>query len=69
MSFTGFRPSLMKFLRELEKNNNSDWFADNKKRYEDLVVEPVMDFITAMGPRLETISPHFLALTEGREAR
>ena len=63
MSFTGFKPSLMKFLRELEKNNNRDWFADNKQRYEDLVVEPVMDFITAMGPRLETISPHFLALT------
>ena len=39
MSFTGFKPSLMKFLKELEKNNDRDWFADNKQRYEDLVVE------------------------------
>ena len=62
MSFTGFKPSLMKFLKQLEKNNNRDWFADNKQRYEDLVVEPVMDFIDAMRPRVETISPHFLAL-------
>ena len=63
MSFKGFKPSLMKFLRDLEKNNNREWFADNKQRYEERIVEPVMEFIEAMQPRLESLSPHFLALT------
>ena len=63
MSFRGFKPSLMKFLRDLEKNNDRDWFGDNKARYENLVVAPVMDFISDMGPRIEKISPHFVAAT------
>ena len=62
MAFSGFKPSLMKFLRELEKNNDRDWFGENKQRYEDQVVAPVMDFIVAMQPKLEKVSPHFLAL-------
>ena len=63
MAFNGFKPSLMSFLRELEKNNDREWFTANKQRYEDRVVEPVMEFIEAMQAPLEKISPHFLALT------
>ena len=58
-----FARSLFVFLEELAENNRRDWFKDNKQRYEDEVVAPVMDFIEAMRPRLRSISPHFLALT------
>lgn len=58
-----FDPSLLEFLTDLAANNRRDWFKDNKRRYETEVVEPVMDFIGAMQPRLQDISEHFLAIT------
>jgi uncharacterized protein (TIGR02453 family) len=59
--FTGFPEDLFGFLEELSVNNNRDWFTANKSRYRDSVVEPVADFIGAMGGRLEKISGHFVA--------
>lgn len=60
-SFTGFPKDTFKFLRQLAKNNERDWFNANKDRYRSSVVEPVCDFIIAMGPRLEKISAHYVA--------
>jgi uncharacterized protein (TIGR02453 family) len=56
-----FSPELFTFLTELRDNNDRDWFARNKERYETHVLEPALDFIEAFGPRLEAISPHFVA--------
>ncbi len=56
-----FKKSTLKFLRELEKNNNRDWFEANKHRYESDVREPALDYIEAMAPRLAKISDHFIA--------
>ena len=56
-----FKTSTIKFLRELEKNNNRDWFEANKHRYESDVREPALAYIEAMAPRLAKISPHFIA--------
>lgn len=56
-----FSRDLFKFLSELAKNNNRDWFNANKARYEELVKEPFLDFITDAGPRLKKISPHVVA--------
>jgi uncharacterized protein (TIGR02453 family) len=60
--FEGFKPGVMKFLRELDRNNERQWFNANKQRYESEVVAPAMAFIEAMAPRLEAVSPHFLAI-------
>jgi len=60
--FTGFPPGTLRFLRELERNNDREWFAVNKPRYEALVREPALDFIATMGPKLLGISDHFVAL-------
>lgn len=49
---------LFAFLRELEQNNDRDWFKAQKKRYEAEVVDPVTDFIVNMAPRVAAISPH-----------
>jgi uncharacterized protein (TIGR02453 family) len=48
----------MKFLRELDRNNDRAWFEKNKQRYEDEVREPALEFIRAMSPQIERISPH-----------
>ena len=57
-----FRPALFAFLRDLEKNNHRDWFQVHKQRYEDDLKDPALSFISAFGPRLAKISPHFNAI-------
>jgi uncharacterized protein (TIGR02453 family) len=64
MPFKGFDPSLLEFLDELRRNNERDWFAQNKGRYETLVREPALDFIDAMGPHLDRIAPQFEAVAK-----
>ena len=56
-----FGPELFSFLQELRANNDREWFAANKHRYEEHVLEPALDFIEAFAPRLEKISQHFRA--------
>ena len=54
-------PEILRFLEQLAKNNNRQWFQENKDRYETEVREPLLKFIEAFEPRLEKISPHFIA--------
>ena len=54
-------PEVFRFLEELAENNNRDWFAANKTRYEKSVRDPVLRFIAEVGPRLHKISPHVVA--------
>jgi len=42
---TIFTKDFTKFLSDLEKNNNRDWFNENKKRYINSVKEPFEIFI------------------------
>jgi uncharacterized protein (TIGR02453 family) len=56
-----FTPELFAFLADLRANNNREWFAANKHRYEEHLLEPALAFIDAFAPRLEKISPHFRA--------
>ena len=56
-----FKKSTARFLRELEKNNNREWFELNKQRYEDDVREPALAYIEAMAPHLAKISDCFVA--------
>src|SRR5215813_6683799 len=56
-----FSSDLFDFLRRLKKNNNREWFAKNKARYQQAVVEPALSFITDFSPNLYEMSPHFVA--------
>lgn len=56
-----FTPESFAFLRELRENNNRQWFAENKQRYERDVRDPALRFISDFGPRLHTIAPHLVA--------
>ena len=57
-----FRQESIDFLSELSRNNNRDWFAENKARYEEEVLDPALRFIERMQTPLEEIAPHFLAV-------
>ena len=61
MAFTGFGKDFFAFFRDLAAHNDKAWFDANKARYKDKVVAPVSDFITAIGPKLRKVSPHFVA--------
>jgi uncharacterized protein (TIGR02453 family) len=56
-----FTPAVFKFLRELEANNDKEWWEDNKDRYIVTIREPALDFVEGLGEKLKTISPHFVA--------
>jgi uncharacterized protein (TIGR02453 family) len=56
-----FGPELFAFLGDLSENNNREWFAANKGRYEEHMLEPALAFIEDFAPRLERISAHFRA--------
>lgn len=39
-SFTGWPPEALEFLRELEANNEREWFKANRPRYDELLIGP-----------------------------
>lgn len=55
--FQGFGKEAFRFLAELEKNNNKDWFDANRDRYESAVLDPAMRFVAAAGPALKKLAP------------
>ena len=56
-----FTDEFFRFLRELKKNNNREWFQANKQRYEKEVRDPALQFIADFAPHLKKINSHFLA--------
>lgn len=56
-----FTAETMTFLDMLSKNNNRDWFNQNKSLYEETVRSPALRFIADIADDLATLSPRFLA--------
>lgn len=56
-----FSPKLFAFLRDLEENNDREWFKAHQADYERYVREPALDFITDFAEPLKGISEHFVA--------
>jgi uncharacterized protein (TIGR02453 family) len=50
-AFRGFPPEAIEFLRELEANNDRDWFKANRARYDEYIVGPA----TALGEDLSDL--------------
>lgn len=58
---TVFGPETFAFLRELDRNNDREWFDSNKARYEAHVRAPALHFIAAMSNELAKVTKHFVA--------
>ena len=63
-SFSGLPKDFFPFFTALKQHNNRDWFNDNKARYRESVVEPLLGFIETMAPILNRISPHYRAVAK-----
>ncbi|MBW8011733.1 MAG: DUF2461 domain-containing protein [Chloroflexi bacterium] len=55
-NFEGFSATIQ-FLRNLEANNNRDWFQANKQTYQDDYLAPAQAFIETLGSQLKAIFP------------
>lgn len=56
-----FTRETLRFLGDLKKHNERAWFAENKARYEEHVKDPALRLIEDFAPKLQRLSPHFLA--------
>ncbi len=56
-----FNTQLFKFLRQLKRHNNREWFQSHKADYEQSVRDPFLRFIADFQPRLFEISPQLIA--------
>ena len=56
-----FRPALFTYLTDLDNNNDREWFAENRDRYDLYVRDAGLQFIRDFEPYLHEISPHFIA--------
>ena len=55
-----FGPDFFGFLKDLEKNNNRDWYNAHKDRYVASIQEPSLRFIRDVGPKLKAFSPRLV---------
>ena len=56
-----FTPKLFKFLRDLKRHNDREWFAANRDRFVAEVEGPMLQFIGDFAPRLRAISRAYVA--------
>ena len=55
--FPGFPPEALRFLRQLKRNNNRDWFLQNKTVYETKVKAPMIDLLSKLQPEIRKFAP------------
>lgn len=55
--FKGFSKKTLRFFRDLEANNNREWFSEQRRNYEENVLRPAQAFVVAMGLRLRRLTP------------
>lgn len=60
--FGGFTRDGLELLRQLEANNNRAWFTAHRPLLQELLVEPALDLVVALGPALRRqVSPDLRA--------
>ena len=55
--FPGFTPEALKFLRQLKRNNEREWFKARKGEFEALLLRPLELFVEEMDVRLARTIP------------
>ncbi len=55
-----FTKEFLKFFKELEKNNQREWFHANKKRYEEHVKKPFEEFVAVMIDKMQAIDSRIM---------
>ncbi len=61
MSRSYFSPATFRFLRQLDRHNNREWFHAHKDQYEKVVRGPFLALIGDLQEPLAALSPHYRA--------
>lgn len=54
--FPGFPPEALRFLSQLSRNNNRDWFTPRKERFEEFVRQPMLDLVARIADDLRSFA-------------
>ena len=59
MSFDGFRPQALDFLIENRIQNSKAWFEEHRQTYDEQVLAPMRELVSALTPAMLEIDPQF----------
>lgn len=59
LDFKGFTPATFQFFKDLEMNNNKEWFDKNRKIYETEVRDRFKELCVSLIPAMRSIDPTF----------
>jgi uncharacterized protein (TIGR02453 family) len=62
MPFSGFPESTVRFLAELERNNERTWFEAHRDACESALVQPAKALVDTLGARLRELDPELRAI-------
>ena len=62
--FGGFPHEALRFLRQLKRNNNREWFLSHKNVYELKVKAPMTELVLALGEAIQQSAPEFVVEPE-----
>lgn len=51
-----------KYLSDLSKNNNREWFLKNRERFDMEFLQPAIQFVIDIGERIQTFAPNIMAV-------
>ena len=66
MLFDGFSENSIRFLAELSRNNQRDWFEAHRDECERELIDPAKGFVEALGVRLRELDPKLQAIPKVR---
>ncbi|HSA55207.1 MAG TPA: DUF2461 domain-containing protein [Gemmatimonadaceae bacterium] len=58
--FTGFTPRALTFLRQLQRNNQREWFQAHRDAYDHEILAPMRHFVEEMDVRFARFAPEFV---------
>jgi uncharacterized protein (TIGR02453 family) len=58
--FAGFPPEALRFLKQLSRNNNREWFLQHKDVYEEKVKSPMVELVVALGGAIQSLAPELI---------
>jgi uncharacterized protein (TIGR02453 family) len=61
MTFQGYSPAALDFLRKLARNNRRPWFQARKEIYEQEIKAPTVELVTAINHQLMDFAPNYIS--------
>ena len=52
-----FTKEMIDFYETLARNNNKEWFAENRHIYDNKIIPAAKEYVIDMGEKLKTIVP------------